>query len=86
MIFHQLQFEELNTHHGKVWRAEVPFFQDFYAVWIDRDTGKTKILYPGKGQTFDTSLENAKGWCQRDFEHRLRKLVQPLPSKDTTAN
>jgi hypothetical protein len=76
----QLIFEELDSQFGKVWRARIPMFHDFYAIMVDRETGKTKTLYPLSQKMFHNSVEEAKEWCQRDFEMRVKHLLISEPN------
>jgi hypothetical protein len=82
MKVQQLIFEELDSHFGKVWKAQIPVFRDFYAIMVDRDTGKTKTLYPMGQKMFHNSVEEAKAWCQSDFEQRVKNLLTSEPTSE----
>lgn len=71
----QLQFERLESHWGTVWKASIPGFRDYYAVMVERETGKTKTIDPKAQKTYHNSVEEAKQWCQRDFEERALSLI-----------
>lgn len=50
-------------------------FDDYYAIMVERETGKTKTLFPMRGKMYHNSVEKAKAWCQKDFEERVRRLL-----------
>lgn len=72
----QLQFERLESHWGTVWKASIPGFRDYYAVMVDRESGKTKTLNLWAEKTYHNSVDEAKEWCQKDFEEKVKRLIQ----------
>lgn len=77
MTIHQLEFERLESTFGIVWRASIPGFRDYYAILVERETGKTKTIDPKATKSYHESVDAAKAWCQSDFEQRVKSLILP---------
>jgi hypothetical protein len=76
MTIHQLEFERLESTFGIVWRASIPGFRDYYAIMVERETGKTKTIDPRANKSYHLSVDEAKRWCQSDFEQRISTLTR----------
>lgn len=72
----QLEFDRLESTWGIIWRASIPGFRDYYAIMVERETGKTKTLDPKAQKTYHSSVDEAKEWCQQDFEGRVKQLIK----------
>lgn len=68
------------NHHdsqfGKVWISDLPNMDCRYSIWIERDTGRTKVSAINRQHHYFNSIDDAKDWCQKDFEKIINNLIQ----------
>jgi hypothetical protein len=73
--FYKLVWEELDSHFGKSWIAQIPGFRSCYCVWIDRNSGNTIVSDLKSEKSIHFSIMDAKKWCQENFEITINKLI-----------
>ena len=73
-----LSWSDLDGHFGKSWVATIASMCANYFIWIDRETGQIKSAGIDRAHKNHSSLEEAKKWCQDDFEERVIGLFSPV--------
>jgi hypothetical protein len=69
-----LEWHSLESHHGRSWIASVKGFGSNFAIWIDRNSGKTISTCPDRVRKQHESIEDAKNWCFEEYKKRLLNL------------
>jgi hypothetical protein len=72
----QLEWNQIETHFGRSWLAIVSGLNTKYAVWTDRSTGRTIASDPNGIRYEYNSIDDAKAWCQSDFETKIWGLLK----------
>ena len=65
-----------DSQFGKVWISDLPNMDCRYSIWIDRDTGRTIISAINRQHRYFNSIDEAKDWCQKDFEKIINELIE----------
>lgn len=60
---------------GNNWISIIEGWSTNYCIWIDRESGKTKVSGLDRKHTNHPSVQDAKVWCQKDFTEKVLKLV-----------
>lgn len=76
MKIKKLEWAPLDSHHGRAWIAIIKGLSGAYAVWIDRNSGQTIIVDPERARSTHNSIDDAKNWCQEDFEKKMKNLIE----------
>lgn len=71
----ELVFDAWEGHFGHSWICHIEGFDTNYSIWIDRETGKTKVSGLDRKKTEHNSVQEAKDWCQQDFEAKVNFLL-----------
>lgn len=56
--------------------SEIAKFPLQYTIWVDRETGRTKVHGLDRKHTWHNSVEEAKEWCQQNFEEIIKPLIE----------
>ncbi len=70
-----LEWVNLEGHFGQGWISIIEGWSTNYAIWIDRNTGKTKVSGLDRKHSEHNSVDDAKRWCQHDFNNKVKSLV-----------
>ncbi len=62
------------TNVGGGYYADIKPFGTGYAIWFQ--DGKTITGDPSNNHISHASKEDAMGWCQQDFENRVKLLIE----------
>ena len=71
----KLEWRELDGNFGKSYIAPIPRVHSCYAVWVDKETGKTKSSGLDRSHSTHNSVEDAKRYCQEDFNNIVIGLL-----------
>lgn len=60
----KLEWVQLQSQFSIIWRSYLNFTDVGYSIWIDRETGKTKVSSIDRQHFLFNSIDEAKEWCQ----------------------
>lgn len=72
----KLIWYEFNAQFSKSWIASISAFDAHYFVYYDHHDGKPKAINPKKITMEFKSIEEAKEYCQKEFEESVINLIQ----------
>lgn len=71
-----LQWEKLESQFTMAYMAKIPGLDCRYFVSTERETGRTFATgIDRSGKHYRPDIEQAKQWCQQDFESKIRALI-----------
>lgn len=71
-----LKWEKIVSQFNTGWMAKIPGLKATYFIFVDLETGKTKLSdLENKHRLFD-SVESAKEWCKTDYEETIGNLLE----------
>lgn len=71
-----LQWDVWTGHFTNSWQCIIPGFDVNYTIYNEPDTGKTVVSGVDRKKTKHDSVQKAKDWCQRDFNERIKNLLE----------
>lgn len=72
----KLEWTVWEGHFGNDWLCQIPSLNRNYSIWIDRTTGKTVVSGLDLKKSEHNSVQEAKDWCQRNFESVLKSFFE----------
>jgi hypothetical protein len=70
-----LKWEKIVSQFNTGWMAKIPGLKATYFIFVDLETGKTKLSdLENKHRIFD-SVDVAKEWCETDFKETIGNLL-----------
>lgn len=72
----KLNWTDLDGQFGKSFIAQIPGFGSNYCVWVDCNTGRTTASDMERNHSDHNNIDEAKKWCQSDFESKVSALFQ----------
>jgi hypothetical protein len=70
-----LEWVNWESHFGNSWISIINGWSTNYAIWIDRENGKTKVSGMDRKHSEHNSVQEAKDWCQSDFTAKVKALI-----------
>lgn len=72
-----LQWEKMESQFTLTYMAKVPGLDCIYFVSTERETGRTfSTGIDRSGKYYHLDTQQAKQWCQHDFESKIRALIR----------
>jgi hypothetical protein len=72
----KLNWTDLDGHFVKSFIAKIPGFNSNYCIWVEQSTGITTVSNMERHQSVHNNIDEAKQWCQSDFERKVSALFQ----------
>ncbi len=72
----KLEWYQMQSQFSIIWRSHIKFTECGYTIWIERESGKTKVSSIDRQQLLFNSIEEAKLWCQNNFNEFINFYLQ----------
>ncbi|MFV0587515.1 hypothetical protein [Bacteroides reticulotermitis] len=70
----QLSWHPVSGHFGSSHMAETPIGEPYF-IWITNEGVKSAVPSPNRSHAIHGSLNDAKKYCQQDFERRIKECI-----------
>jgi len=72
----KLNWVILEGQFGNHWLASIQGIDARYCIWVERDTGKTKMASIDRKNHYFNNIDEAKEWCQKHYENLVLNLLE----------
>jgi hypothetical protein len=71
-----LNWVKMESQFSTGWYAKIEGSAIGYYIWVERETGKTKASLLDRQHKYFNSVDEAKNWCQKDFEKIIENFIE----------